>query len=155
MENTFLITQPGQYWLNLGVFAEYSQSAFNGEPNSFAIGPNVQKQLYNTLGVDGVHTLNVFFEHDIGHNATQPRASKRLGSRGSRSTRTSILRSSTTVSSMTSEIPESSRNSSTSLGLSRSVPSASPLMARSNMFGMTSATPKGAIRWKLEYEIAF
>ncbi len=74
IENTFQLTEPGQYMFNLGFFAEYSQSALNGEPNSFTLGPIVQKELYNVLGVDSLHTLNVFFGHDVGHNATHATA---------------------------------------------------------------------------------
>ncbi len=47
IENTFQITPPGKYMFNLGFFAEYSQSALNGEPNSFTFGPIVQKELYS------------------------------------------------------------------------------------------------------------
>ena len=71
IENTFQITPPGKYQFNLGFFAEYSQSALNGESNSFTAGPIVQKELYDFLGVDSLHTLNVFLAHDVGHNATR------------------------------------------------------------------------------------
>jgi hypothetical protein len=70
IENTFQLTQPGEYFFNLGLFAEYSQSALNSEPNSFTVGPIVQKELFDVLGVDSLHTLNVFFGHDVGHNAS-------------------------------------------------------------------------------------
>ncbi|HTI82754.1 MAG TPA: hypothetical protein VL614_20060 [Acetobacteraceae bacterium] len=71
MENTFQITQPGQYFFNLGFFVEYSQSTLRGEPSSFTAGPIVQKELNNVLGLDTLHTLNLFLSRDVGHNATK------------------------------------------------------------------------------------
>jgi hypothetical protein len=57
VENTFQLTEPGQYFFNLGLFAEYSQSALRNEPNSFTLGPG----LFNALFLDWVspkcHTL--------------------------------------------------------------------------------------------------
>ncbi len=71
MENTFQLTQPGQYFFNLGFFAEYSQSTQQGEPSTFTAGPIIQKELYNFLGLDTLHTLNLFLSRDVGHDATK------------------------------------------------------------------------------------
>src|SRR6185437_14101665 len=70
IENIFQLTEPGEQFFNLGLFAEYSHSAFNNEANSFTVGPIVQKELFDVLGVDSLHTLNVFVGHDVGHNAS-------------------------------------------------------------------------------------
>ena len=70
MENMFQLTEPGEYALNLGFFAEYSQSTLRGVANSFTAGPIVQKELSDTFGVDSLHTLNLFLSHDLGHDST-------------------------------------------------------------------------------------
>jgi hypothetical protein len=71
MENTFQITEPGEYFFNLGFFAEYSQSNLRGQPSDILAGPIIQKELNNVFGVvDTLHTLNLFLARDIGHNAT-------------------------------------------------------------------------------------
>lgn len=71
MENTFQLTQPGQYFFNLGFFAEYSQSTQKGEPSGFTVGPIIQKEWNNVLGLDTLHTLNLFLSRDVGHDATR------------------------------------------------------------------------------------
>lgn len=72
MENTFQITEPGEYFFNLGFFAEYSQSTLSHEPSNITFGPIIQKEVNNVFGVvDTLHTLNLFVTRDIGHDATR------------------------------------------------------------------------------------
>ena len=70
LENTFQLTEPGKYFFNLGLFVEYSQATGQTSPNSFTFGPIIQKELNNVLGVDSLHTLNVFFSRDVGRGST-------------------------------------------------------------------------------------
>jgi hypothetical protein len=69
LENTFQLTEPGKYFFNLGLFVEYSQATGQTSPNSFTFGPIIQKELNNVLGVDSLHTLNVFFSRDVGRGS--------------------------------------------------------------------------------------
>ena len=71
LENTFQLTEPGEYFFNLGFFFEYSQSTLRGAPSGVTFGPIIQKELNDVLGLDTVHTLNLFLSRDIGHNATK------------------------------------------------------------------------------------
>ena len=130
IENTFQLTPPGKYMLNLGFFAEYSQSALNGEPNSFTAGPIVQKELFDFLGVDSLHTLNVFLSHDVGHNATRATGLQVAWQSRLLLNRTSIRLSSYTASSMTWARPARLRSSSISSVPSCWAPSVSRPMAR-------------------------
>jgi hypothetical protein len=71
LENTFQLTEPGKYFFNLGLFVEYSQATGQTSPNSFTFGPIIQKELNNVLGVDSLHTLNVFFSRDVGRGSSK------------------------------------------------------------------------------------
>lgn len=61
LENTFQLLPQGEYWADLGFFAEYSQSTIRGEASDVSFGPLIQKQIGPTL-----HTLNLLLEREIG-----------------------------------------------------------------------------------------
>jgi hypothetical protein len=62
-ENTFALTEPGQYWLDLGLFAEFAYDHPEGR-NAIALGPMFQKE------IDALQAnLNVFFERELGAGA--------------------------------------------------------------------------------------
>ena len=63
-ENIFQLTPQGEYWLTLGLFAEYEHVALSGDHDSITIGPILQKE----FGLN-VTTLNLFFTHEVGHGA--------------------------------------------------------------------------------------
>jgi hypothetical protein len=62
-ENTFALTEPGQYWLDLGLFAEFAYDHPEGR-NAIVLGPMFQKDIDNFQG-----NLNVFFERELGASA--------------------------------------------------------------------------------------
>jgi high-affinity iron transporter len=62
-ENTFQLAEQGEYWLDPGLFAEIGKSTRKGNTHHLEIGPTLQKQWGNT-----VHTVNLFFEHPFGPN---------------------------------------------------------------------------------------
>jgi hypothetical protein len=62
-ENTFALTEPGQYWLDLGLFAEFAYDHPAGR-NAIALGPMFQKEIGDFQG-----NLNVFFERELGADA--------------------------------------------------------------------------------------
>ena len=69
LENTFQITERGQYWIDVGFFAEYSQ-ATGRVPNTLKLGPIFSTEGPALFGYMTQHTLNVFFARDIGGGAT-------------------------------------------------------------------------------------
>lgn len=81
MENTSQLTQPGEYFFTLGVFAEYSQSTLSHEPSDITFGPIIQKEINNVFGLDTVHTLNLFLSRDVGHDASRQTGFRMPGSR--------------------------------------------------------------------------
>jgi hypothetical protein len=64
-ENLFQFTERGQYWLDVGFFAEYGQSLLRNTPNSTTLGPVLRKDFWGTS-----NTVNLFVEKDLGRHAT-------------------------------------------------------------------------------------
>lgn len=62
-ENTFALTEPGQYWLDLALFAEFAYDHPEGR-NAIALGPMFQKEIGAFQG-----NLNVFFARELGAGA--------------------------------------------------------------------------------------
>jgi high-affinity iron transporter len=70
LENTFELTPQGKYWADLGFFAEYSQAAQRGAAHTVKFGPIAQKETPGFGGYNLLHTLNLFFERELGPNST-------------------------------------------------------------------------------------
>jgi hypothetical protein len=62
-ENTFLLTEPGRYWLDLGLFAELAYD-YPVRRNAIALGPMFQKEIDAFQG-----NLNLLFERELGARA--------------------------------------------------------------------------------------
>ena len=160
LENTFQLTEPGQYFFNLGVFAEYSQATGQTNPNSFTFGPIVQKELNNVLGTDSLHTLNVFFSHDVGRGS-----SKATGLEYAWQSRLLLnyhfdpaieFYGSIDDISHAGRVGDEQHSVGPALvGAWNLAPYGKLKYEVGYQFGYTQATPRGAVRWKLEYEIGF
>jgi hypothetical protein len=68
IESTFQILPQGKYWIDLGFFAEFSNSVIRGEPSEIVFGPILQKEAPGFLGATTLHTVNAFVTREIGHN---------------------------------------------------------------------------------------
>ena len=66
-ENTFQLTPQGEYWLDLGFFAEYSHAASRADADGFTFGPLLQKE-QDLFGLDLLHTANLLFGKEVGRN---------------------------------------------------------------------------------------
>ena len=62
-ENTFVLTEPGRYWLDLGLFAELAYD-HPERRNVIALGPMFQKEIGAFQG-----NLNLLFERELGSSA--------------------------------------------------------------------------------------
>jgi hypothetical protein len=62
-ENIFALTEPGRYWLDLGLFAELGRDHPAGR-NLIAIGPMFQKEIGSVQG-----NVNILFERQLGAGA--------------------------------------------------------------------------------------
>jgi high-affinity iron transporter len=63
-ENYFMLTEPGQYWLDASIFAEYSRAAHSVDPDSVEIGLLLQKDVNRWL-----NTLNVYWAKPVSAGA--------------------------------------------------------------------------------------
>lgn len=64
IENYFMLTEPGKYWLDVALFAEFARATNRDEPNTVELGLLVRKEHMNWL-----HTLNLFWEKQVGSKA--------------------------------------------------------------------------------------
>jgi hypothetical protein len=160
LENTFQLTQPGEYFFNLGFFFEYSHSTLRGEPSSVTFGPIVQKELNDILGLDTLHTLNLFLSRDIGHDAARATAFSYAWQ--------SLILTHPLISPGV-EFYGTIDDIAYAGPVSRQQHLAGPVLAGGvdfapfgklkyelgYLWGLTPASGRSAIRWRLEYEIAF
>jgi high-affinity iron transporter len=63
-ESYFMLTEPGEYWLDFAIFAEYARAAKSEEADAVELGLLFQKDHMNFL-----NTLNLFWEKPVGENA--------------------------------------------------------------------------------------
>ena len=71
VEGFLQLTPQGKYWADLGMFAEYEQTARTGDPHNLTIGPLVQKEV-QLFGLDTLHTVNLLFNKDLGTASIGP-----------------------------------------------------------------------------------
>ncbi len=64
LENIFQITERGEYWLDLGFFAEYGQSLLRHAASETTLGPILRKDFWGTS-----NTLNLFVQKELGQHA--------------------------------------------------------------------------------------
>ena len=60
-ENLFQFTERGEYWLDVGFFAEYGQGMKTGNPNEITLGPVLRKDFWGLS-----NSVNLFLERDFG-----------------------------------------------------------------------------------------
>jgi hypothetical protein len=160
LENTFQLTEPGEYFFTLGFFFEYSQSTLQGEPSDVTFGPIIQKELNNVFGLDTLHTLNLFLSRDVGHDATKDT--------GFQYAWQSLILTHPLISpgvEFYGIIPDLAHAGPTTqqqhwvgpvlAGAANFAPYGKLKYEVGYLFGLTPASGRSAIRWRLEYEITF
>ncbi len=163
-ENMFQLTQPGQYFADFGFYVEYGQSLTRGRyaaSNQVTFGPLIAKDIGRTT-----NTLNLFFSRQLGPNQT----SQNLNFTYAWQTRWNIwqpLSPAIEIYGDAGPLGASPRFQQqqlmigpvgvgslrlNDLGLGKSGKLKYEL---GWLFGATSASPQGALRWRLEVEIPF
>jgi hypothetical protein len=67
-ENTFMLTEPGQYFADASIYVEYGQSLTRGDKagsNQVTFGPLISKDIGRTT-----HTVNLFLTRELGPDQT-------------------------------------------------------------------------------------
>jgi hypothetical protein len=160
IENTIQLLPEGKYWLDLGLFVEYSKPAASIDAQSVTFGPLLQKELPDTLGLDSLHTLNLLFTREFGahHSDTTPL----FLAWQSRLRLHPLFEPGFELYSLVGDLDAPGK-------LAGQQHRLGPMFAgvynlggigeikyeAGYLFGLTRATEKGAVRWRLEYEIGF
>ena len=159
LENTFQLTPEGEYFVDLGLYAEYSHSLLKDEPSAFTVGPIVRKEL-DLLGLDTRHTLNLFLSREVGHNHTN--ATGFAGAWQSVWRANPLFAPGFEAYSFIDDLSPAGRFNTQYNSVGPVVVGAAQFARYGALryeagyqFGLSSGAPRGAIRWKLEYEIAF
>lgn len=154
-ENILELTPQGKYWADLGFFAEYSLASAHRTSDAIEFGPIVQKEWGATL-----HTANIFFAREIGRYSSdatefsfawqsswelvplaQPTIEyyadvEDLGHPGTLS-------------------EQEHRLGPVLVGVWNLAPLGKIRYEAGYLFGLTSSTENGTVRWRFEYEYAF
>jgi hypothetical protein len=158
-ENTFQLTPTGKYFADLGLFAAYSQSLLADEPSAVTAGPILRKTV-DVFGLDTRHTLNLFLSREIG-----PDSANGVGFAGAWQ---SVWRASPLFApgfeaySFIDDLGRAGRYNTQYHSIGPVIVGGGEFERFGALryeigyqFGLSSGAPRGAIRWKLEYEIAF
>jgi high-affinity iron transporter len=160
VENTFQLTPQGEYWADLGFFAEYSHSASRIVPNSTKFGPIVQKEAPGFWNSQSLHTLNLFVAKDLGHNRSDDTGfsaawQSRLRLDPLFEPGIEFYADVTDIEKPGKFAEQQHRIGPMFAGLYSLAPYGKVKYELGYLFGMTRATENGAVRWRFEYEIAF
>ena len=160
VESYLQLTPQGKYWADLAFFTEFERPANRKSAHSIKFGPLVQKEVNDILGVGTLHTLNVLFEREVGHHAED--ATPLFVAWQSRLRLHRLFEPGVEFYGAVDDVshPGKLANQQHRIG---------PMIAGSYslspygkfkyelgyLAGLTRATEKGTVRWRLEYEIAF
>jgi hypothetical protein len=163
-ENTFQLTEQGQYWADLGFFAEYAHAASKASADAITFGPLVQKQLTDILGLDlghdTLHTLNLLFTKEVGRNRTDatPLAiawQSRLRVSPYFEPGIEYYGDLSSIAGVSTGSPQQHRLGPALVGQYNLFQLGKIKYEAGYLFGLNQATERGTIRWRLEYEKAF
>ena len=161
LENTFQLTPQGKYWADLGLFFEYSRSNRREDADSVEFGPIIQKQTDGFFNSDLLHTANLFIEKQVGHNHNEDTTF--LYAWQSRLLLNQYFEPGVEFYGEIGKIDHPGKPTEQEHRFGPMVGGAhylSPGWGKVKyevgyLFALTPATENGAVRWKLEYEIAF
>jgi high-affinity iron transporter len=160
IESYLQLTPTGKYFGDLAMFAEYEHTAHHADPKSFTFGPLAQTEFGEIAGIGALHTLNLLFTRTVGNNRTD--ATQFNPAWQSRLLVDPLIEPGFEYYGQINKILNTGKPSDQQHRLG-------PVLVGSNtfapygklkyevgyLFGLTQATPRGTVRWRFEYEIAF
>ena len=154
-ENQFQLTEPGEYWADLGFFAEYGRTLPHQSADAVNFGPLVTKVIGRT-----VNTLNLFLDKEVGsHAAGRPELSLAWQTRITLDPRIEpgieIYSAPGALSHFAPLQQQDHRAGPVLYGSIRSFGASKVNYEVGYLFGLTRATPQGTVKWRLEYEFRF
>ena len=154
-ENWFVMGEPGQYWLDAALFAEYSRGMLNGSPDGVKFGPLLRKEIGPTI-----NTVNLFLAREVGSNA-----SNRTNFSYAWETRIATgwiiepgfqaYGEPGDIGHFTSVSEQDHRIGPQIFGAVYALGPGTLKFNGGVLFGLTPATPRQTLRWQLEYELRF
>ena len=155
-ENIVRLTEPGENWADLGLYAEYAHATQAGVADSTAVGPLVQKDVGRTT-----HTFNLLFNKTIGSDQDNHAWDTSYAWQS----RWNIWR----AASPAIEIYGDAGKPDPFTHLETQQILAGPILVGNTrlsgygrlkyevgpLFGLTSASPATTLRWRLEWEVRF
>jgi high-affinity iron transporter len=160
VESYLQLTPTGKYFGDLAMFAEYEQPLRHGDPKSFTFGPLAQTEFGEIAGVGALHTLNLLFTRTVGNNRTD--ATQINTAWQSRLLVNPLIQPGFEYYGQINEILNPSKAADQQhrlgpvlVGLTSFAPYGKLKYEIGYLFGLTEATPRGTVRWRLEYEIPF
>jgi hypothetical protein len=159
-ENFFQLTPQGKYWADLGFFFEYSHGLRRDSADGLKFGPMIQKETPGFGHYGLLHTVNLFFEKDVG-----PFGSSRTGFVPAWQSRVLLNRYFQPGFEIYGSIEDIGRAGKFNdqqyftgpvfVGSYGLAPYGKIKYEVGYLFGVTPSTPRGTLRWKFEYEISF
>jgi hypothetical protein len=160
LESYLQLTPQGKYWADLAFFTEFEHPVNRNSAHSVTFGPLVQKEVSNIFGIDTLHTLNVLFEKEIGHQAAP--ATPLFVAWQSRLRLDPRFEPGVEFYGAVDDLAHPGRPADQQhrvgpmiAGLYSFAPYGKLKYELGYLVGLTRATETGAVRWRLEYEIAF
>jgi high-affinity iron transporter len=160
IENYIQLTPTGKYWGDLALFAEYEHPAHAADAKSFIFGPLAQTEFGEIAGAGALHTLNLLFTKTVGNNSTN--ATQLNIAWQSRLLVNPLIAPGFEYYGQINEIlnpgkpaDQQHRIGPVLVGLYNFAPYGKVKYEAGYLFGLTRATERGAMRWRLEYEIPF
>jgi len=160
LESTFQLTPQGKYWADFGFFAEYEHAATRNSADSFTFGPLIQKEVPDVYGIDTVHTLNLLFGKEVGPHRSDDTPfllawQSRLRLDPLFEPGIELFSEVDNIASPGQLADQQHRLGPMFAGVYSLAPYGKIEYEAGYLFGLTRVTEKGAVRWRLEYEIAF
>jgi hypothetical protein len=160
IENYLQLTPTGKYFGDLALFGEFEYPAHRADAKSYTFGPLAQTELGAIAGYSALHTVNFLFTKTVGNNSTE--ATQFNIAWQSRLLINSYIQPGFEYYSQINEIlnpgkpaEQQHRIGPVLVGLKNFAPYGTLKYELGYLFGLTSTTERGAIRWRLEYEIPF
>jgi high-affinity iron transporter len=160
VESYLQLTPTGKYWGDLALFAEYEQTVHKGDPKSFTFGPLAQTEFGELAGFGALHTLNLLFTKTVGNNRTD--ATQLFTAWQSRLLVNPLVQPGFEYYGQINEFlnpgkpaDQQHRIGPVLVGLYNFAPYGKLKYEAGYQFGLTQPTPRGTVRWRLEYEIPF
>ena len=151
-ENRFQLTPQGAYWADIGLFFEYENVAQAGDHNNYSVGLLLQKEIGETLT-----TTNLLFNRQIGFDAA-PGASTEVRLQTRWQTNTvfqpgfEIYYEPGQWGNFNPSDEQRLRVGPVLVGQLRSGPTSKLKYEVGYLFGMNSASERGTLRARVEYE---